>query len=406
MSVLSDPPSRRVLPLLVAAQFCGTSLWFAVNAVMGDLQRDLALAPGAVGSLTSAVQLGFIAGTLVFALLAVADRHAPRAVFLLCAVLGAACNAAAALWPAGALDLPTLWALRAATGFFLAGIYPVGMKIAAACYPQGLGRALGWLVGALVLGTASPHALRALGADLPWQPVMLAVSALALAGGAMVWFGVPTTPRSAGAGLQWRAFAAIGRDARLRASVLGYFGHMWELYTLWVLLPAILATRLAGAPLSFAAFAVIGAGALGCVGGGALVARLGGARVAAAQLGTSGVCCVLAPLALAAPDALFALWLAVWGISVAGDSPQFSALTATNAPREAVGSVLTLVNCIGFAISIVSIQLFVALAQRHDLALLLPALGLGPLLGLWALRPLLGGGAAVQRASPVASSRR
>ncbi|MBA2721712.1 MAG: MFS transporter [Methylibium sp.] len=385
---------RHVLPVIVAAQFCGTSLWFAVNAVMPDLQRSLGLDAAAVGALTSAVQLGFIAGTLVFALLAVADRHSPRLVFLLCAAAGALCNAAVALWPTASLDFATLWTLRALTGFFLAGIYPVGMKIAATWYPQGLGRALGWLIGALVLGTALPHALRAIGAvgegSAAWQPVMLAVSGLALAGGVGLWASVPDgahLPRAST--LQWRALGAIATEPRLRASVLGYFGHMWELYTLWVLVPAILATRLAGAAVSWAAFAVIGAGALGCVLGGQLALRLGSARVAGAQLATSGLCCLCAPLALQAGDAVFAAWLLVWGISVAGDSPQFSALTAGNAPRAAVGSVLTLVNSIGFAISIASISLFVALAQRHALAWLLPALGLGPALGLWAMWPLL-----------------
>ena len=181
-------------------------------------------------------------------------------------------------------------------------------------------------------------------------------------------------------GSQWRALAAIAHDRpRLRASVLGYFGHMVELYTMWVLLPAIVATRLAAtSAVSWAAFATIAAGALGCVAGGLAARHVGSARVAFAMLATSGLCCLLAPWALRAPgDALFALWLGVWGFSVAGDSPQFSASTATNAPREGVGSVLTLVNSVGFAISIVSIQLFVALAQQVALDRLLPWLALG-----------------------------
>ena len=403
---MNDPkPPRHVLPLIVAAQFAGTSLWFAVNAVMPELQRELGYPVSAVGALSSAVQLGFILGTLVFALLAVADRHAPRTVFLACALAGAGFNAAGALWPGGPA-LESLWALRFATGFCLAGIYPVGMKIAAACYPQGLGRALGWLVGALVLGTASPHALRALGTHWPWPTVMLAVSALAAAGGLALWWALPDggqLPRASS--LQWRALGAIGADRRLRASVLGYFGHMWELYTLWVLLPAILATRLEGAALSWAAFAGIGAGALGCVAGGWAAQRHGSARVAGTLLATSGLCCLAAPWALGAGDGWFALWLLVWGVSVAGDSPQFSALSASNAPRSAVGSVLTLVNCIGFAISIASIELFVRLGAQLPLGLVLPALALGPALGLWGLAPLLGAGP--QRTpTPADSSRR
>lgn len=376
----------RILPVIVLSQFAGTSLWFAVNAVMPDLQRAWSLQASAVGTLTSAVQFGFIAGTLVFALLAVADRWPARWVFLVCALLGAACNVVGA-W--GADSVQTLALLRFLTGFFLAGIYPVGMKIAASWYPQGLGAALGWLVGALVLGTASPHLLRALGTSWPWQGVMAAVSLLAVAGGLAMALLVPDGPHlPRAARLRWQALASIWHDRNVRASAFGYFGHMWELYTLWVLVPAIVGTRLAGTPVSLAAFGVIALGMLGCVAGGLLARRYGSARVAAVQLATSGICCVLAPLMLQAPDACFAAWLALWGITVVGDSPQFSTLTASNAPREAVGSVLTLVNCLGFAVSIGSILLFSALAARWPLAWVLPGLALGPVLGLAMLKPL------------------
>jgi predicted MFS family arabinose efflux permease len=386
-----DAPPRRVLPAIVLAQFAGTSLWFAVNAVMPDLQRDWQLPASAVGHLTSAVQLGFIVGTLLFALLTIADRHSPRLVFLLCALAGAMCNAAGAAIPGemrGQLD--ALLALRFATGFFLAGIYPVGMKIAASWYARGLGAALGLLVGALVLGTAAPHGLRALGAHWPWQTVMLAVSCFAAAGGVLLWLLVPDSPHlPRAARIRPQALAVIWSDRAVRASAFGYFGHMWELYTFWVLVPAILATRLAAAQVPAAAFAVIALGFVGCVVGGLAVRRWGSARVAAVQLGASGLCCALAPLLLTAPLPVFALWLAIWGVSVVGDSPQFSTLTAQNAPRDAVGSVLTFVNCIGFAISIASIQLFVALAQRLPLWVVLPWLAIGPGLGLLTLRPLL-----------------
>jgi MFS transporter, DHA1 family, inner membrane transport protein len=382
------PTPARVLPVLVLAQLAGVSPWFAVNAVMPDLQRAYGWAAADVGTLTSAVQLGFIAGTLLFALLAVADRFSPRRVFLLCALAAAGCTLAGA-WSAGSFHSLLLW--RALTGFFLAGIYPVGMKIASIWFPQGLGSALGWLIGALVLGSASAHAVRGIGATLPWPMVFYSVAVAAAAGGLLLFAALPERPRAAGRGaaLQWRALASIWTDRKVRASVFGYFGHMWELYTMWVLVPAILATRLAaGAVLSWAAFAVLAAGAIGCIVGGAWARRIGSARVAAWQLGLSGLCCAAAPWLLGAPDALFGLWLLLWGISVAGDSPQFSALTAANAPPQAVGSVLTLVNSIGFGISIVSIQLFVSLAEAYPLGALLPWLGLGPLVGVWALRPL------------------
>jgi MFS family permease len=377
-----------VLPVLVLAQLAGTSPWFAVNAVMPDLQAGFGWPATDVALLTSAVQLGFIVGALVFGLLGVADRHSARWLFLVCSGASAASTLAAM---GCAESFFGLWCCRALTGVCLAGIYPVGMKLAAQWFPRGLGAAMGLLIAALVLGSASPHALRALSAGAPWTTVFQGVALASMAAGLAVFLLVPEPPqavaRSAGAPL--KALWAAAADARVRASVLGYFGHMWELYTLWVLLPAILATRLDGAALSWAAFAVLGAGAIGCAAGGVLAQRVGSAVVAAVQLATSGLCCLAAPWMLHAGGLLFASWLLLWGITVAGDSPQFSTLTARNAPPALVGSVLTLSNSLGFAISILSIQLFVALAARHPLEAVLPGLGVGPLLGLVALRPLL-----------------
>jgi MFS family permease len=378
---------KRILPILVLAQFAGTSLWFAVNAVMPDLQQQMGWPASAVGRLTSALQLGFIVGTLVFALLAIADRFSARRVFLFCALAGALCTLGALMRIASFTEL-LLW--RAATGFFLAGIYPVGMKIASQWFPKGLGVALGWLVGALVLGSASAHGIRALSVELPWSTVMFSVAMLAAAGGLILYMAIPEPPNYTASTkkLEWQALATLWTDWRVRASVLGYFGHMWELYTFWVLVPLILATQLSGQALSFAAFGVLGIGAVGCIGGGWLAKRWGSARVATLQLSLSGMCCLLAPWLLSAPLIWFLMWLAVWGITAAGDSPQFSTLTASNAPKHAVGSVLTLTNCIGFAISIVSIELFTSLAREQALDSLLPWLGIGPLLGIFAMSNL------------------
>jgi len=220
---------------------------------------------------------------------------------------------------------------------------------------------------------------------------MLGVAALAAGGGLLLFFATHDAPHCHAkvTTLQWRALATLWTDGRVRASVLGYFGHMWELYTMWVMVPLILATRLHGAALSWTAFAVLGAGAIGCAAGGWVAQRWGSARVAGSQLLTSGLCCLAAPWLLAAGDAVFYAWLVVWGITVAGDSPQFSTLTARNAPPQAVGSVLTLTNSIGFAISIVSILLFVSLSETVALGALLPWLAIGPALGLWALLPLV-----------------
>jgi DHA1 family inner membrane transport protein len=391
---MSDTPApRRVLPVIVLAQLLGTAPWFAVNAVMPQLRADYGWPASALATLSSAIQWGFIAGTLVFALLALADRHSARRVFLVCAFAAAGCTLAGAAF---ASNYAALIGWRAATGFFLAGIYPVGMKLAALWFPRGLGAALGWLVGALVVGSASAHALRALGHEAPWQWVFGGVALAAALAGLLVIALVPEPAHHApprASGLRLGALSRIWSDRALRASAFGYFGHMVELYTLWVLVPVILATRLggdsAGAALSWWAFGVLAAGALGCVGGGLLARRWGSARVAAVQLGISGACCFAAPWLLGAPLAIFLGWMVVWGITVAGDSPQFSALTAGNAPRDAVGSVLTLVNSIGFAVSALSIEYFVRWAEHAPLAQVLPWVGLGPALGLLMLRPLL-----------------
>ena len=391
LGAMSIAVPRRILPVIVLSQFAGTSLWFAVNAVMPDLQQAWGLPPASVGLLTSAVQLGFVTGTLVFALLMLADRFPPPRVFMVCALLGAAVNAATLL--AGG-NLATLVVLRFVVGFLLAGIYPVGMKIAASWYRERLGAVMGVLIGALVLGTALPHGLRAFagpaGAVAPWQTVVIGVSLLAALGGIATAVLVPASPDAPrGARITPRALGLIWSDRRLRASVFGYFGHMWELYAFFVLVPFVLATRLQGVAVSAGAFWAIAAGVVGCVGGGLLVRRFGSARVAQMQLACSGACCLAAPVMLTAPLALFIAWLLLWGATVVGDSPQFSTLTAQNAPSQVVGSVLTFTNCIGFAISVVSIELFVRAAQAWPLALVLPWLALGPIFGLWMFRPLL-----------------
>ncbi|MDN2578679.1 MFS transporter [Aquibium sp. ELW1220] len=378
----------RILPAIVVSQFAATSLWFAGNAVMPELQRAAGLPVSAVGDVTIAVQLGFIAGTLVFAWLAIADRYSPRMIFFLCALAGAAANAATLA--TGGEYLPLL-VVRFATGFFLAGLYPVGMKIASGWYDRDLGLALGWLVGALVLGTALPHLIRGLGGDLPWQGVILAVSAIAVAGGMAMLVLVPDGPHlKAGAGFDPTAFATIFRSADFRASAFGYFGHMWELYAFYAFLPVLLAARLGGdaALVSLWSFAAIAAGFLGCMGGGYLSRAIGSVRVARLQLSASGLCCLVSPLAFLAPVPLFLAFLMFWGVVVAGDSPQFSALNARFAPPRLVGSALTIANCIGFSITIVSIALLARLigiaGPQYAFLMLVP----GPILGLAALRRL------------------
>lgn len=378
---------RRILPVIVASQFAGTSLWFAGNAVLGDLQQQWGLPPQAIGHVTSAVQLGFIAGTLVFAFFVLADRFSPRILFFLCTLAGAIANAATL---GAGESYAALLALRFATGFFLAGVYPVGMKIASGWYQRDLGNALGFLVGALVAGTAFPHLLKAMGQALPWQGVLVGVSGVAILGGLLMLALVPDGPHlTRGARFDPRAFVQIFSVREFRSSSFGYFGHMWELYAFWAFVPWVLAAR-GEVNIALWSFAVIAAGSLGCVLGGLVSLRRGSAPVAFAQLGASGLCCVLSPLLFHAPTPVFLAFLLFWGVVVVGDSPQFSALNAESAPRQLVGSALTIANCIGFAITIFSIQLLNVLAPVLGPQWLFVPLAVGPLLGVLSLRPLLG----------------
>ena len=389
-AVRSERPPH-ILPVLVLAQLAGTSLWFTGNAVVGDLRAALGFGPEAIGWMTSAVQLGFIAGTLAMALLAIPDRFSSRRLFLTFSLCGAAANL-------GLLVAESLaWVLlaRFATGVCLAGIYPIGMRIAASWYREGLGRAIGYLVGAVVLGTAVPHLLRAAGAGAPWQSVVLGVSLFAALGGVVQAVLVPEGPHLRARGkLRADAIPKLFRVSGFRASAFGYFGHMWELYTFWTFVPVLLGLYAAShgaAHISVSLWSglVIGVGGIGCAGGGLLVQHFGSARVAGVQLAASGLCCLLAPFLMGAPLPIFLGYLLLWGVVVAGDSPQFSTLNAQSAPPELVGTGLAIAVSIGFALTIASIELANVLQLWLELPVVLAFLAVGPALGLLGLRPLL-----------------
>lgn len=355
---------------------------------MADLITTFGLAGDALSNLTSAVQFGFIAGTLVFAVLTITDRFSPSKVFLVSALLGALFNGMI-LWEGN--GPVSLLALRALTGFFLAGIYPVGMKIAADYFDKGLGTSLGFLVGALVLGTAFPHLLGAVGEKLPWRTVLLITSGLAVFGGMLIGFFVPDGPyRLAGASIRPGAFFKVFREADFRAAAFGYFGHMWELYAFWAYVPVLLTTYSVsqGVELNVPAwsFAVIAVGGPACVAGGFLARRLGERRVAAGALTVSGICCLLLPLTLTLPLTGFLIFLMSWGAVVVADSPLFSTLVAQSAPAESKGTALTIVNCIGFAVTIVSIQFVGWLINTTGSVTILMLLAVGPILGLVAMQ--------------------
>ena len=357
--------------------------------MLGDLQRDWGLPAEALGYITSSVQLGFIVGTLAFAFFALSDVFSPRIVFFACSLLGAIANAAILAFGE---SYAALLALRFATGFLLAGIYPVGMKIASGWYQRDLGNALGFLVGALVVGTAFPHLLKGIGHALPWQAVILGLSAVAAVGGLLMLALVPDGPHLAKAArFDPRTLTAVFRVPAFRASSFGYFGHMWELYAFWAFVPWVLAAHAAHRELNVSlwSFAVIAAGGVGCVAGGLISLRRGSAPVAFVQLAASGLCCALSPLLFHAPAPLYLAFLLFWGVVVVGDSPQFSALNAQSAPRQRVGSALTIANCIGFAITIFSIQLLNSLAPIIGTQWLFVLLVPGPIFGLVSLMPLM-----------------
>jgi MFS family permease len=384
-----------ILPVIVFAQFAGTSLWFAPNAVISELSASLELDSGAISSLTSSVQLGFIIGTLFFSIFNLSDRFSPRLVFLLSALFGSICNLGVVLI---SLEFNLIMLSRFLTGFFLAGIYPVGMKIAADWYERGLGMALGYLVGALVLGTAFPHLIRYFGASIPWTTVIWTVSALAAFGAILLFLFVREGPhRSQHSPLKLTAFMDIFRISDFRAAAFGYFGHMWELYAFWAFVPVLIASYIdqwnaPGIDVSFVSFLVIAAGSAGCIVGGYISNRMGSARVAVGQLSVSGACCLIAPVLFYTPPVIFLPFLVIWGIFVVGDSPQFSTLNAMTAPKEFVGTALTIATCIGFSITIASIQLLSVLTEAGFMPWSLLILFAGPVFGLFSSRRLLHGG--------------
>lgn len=380
---------RSILIIIVTAQFLCTSLWFAGNSIINSIINNFQLEPSFLGHLTSAIQFGFITGTLCYAIFAISDRFSPSKVFFYSAVAGSLLNLGIILPWISSIEILIF---RFLTGFFLAGIYPVGMKIASDYSQKGLGKFLGFLVGALVLGTAFPHLLKSVLTNYPWKYVLYATSFFAIFGGTLVYVLVPDGPyRKANPKISFSAIFELFKIKGLRSTAFGYFGHMWELYTLWAFIPVILSNHNNHHPnhkfdIPFWSFVIIGLGGIACLLAGFISESIGAKKTATVSLSLSTMCCLISPLIFYANSWQFLiLFLIFWGLVVIADSPMFSTLVAQNAPEQSRGTALTIVNCVGFSITIISIQSITFLSQKIEPNYLFTLLAIGPVLGLIAL---------------------
>ena len=380
-----------MLRRVALAQFLGMTLWFSATAAAPAIVQEFALSAGATAWLTMAVQAGFVAGTLASAMLNLADVINPRRLFAMGCAVGAVANAAIAFAPSPAM----IMALRFVTGAALACVYPPGMKIAAGWFLERRGWALGVLVGALTIGSAFPHFLVWLAADVEWRTLLWISSALAVGGGILAVAAIEDGPHvAASAPFDPHAVRRVLQSRGVRLATLGYLGHMWELYAMWAWMAGYAGASLAaaaqpaGRTASLVAFVAIGSGAAGCVMAGRWADFWGKARVARAAMLTSGACAAAASVVFGQPLFWLLALAVVWGFSVVADSAQFSALVSEHSPRTLVGTALTLQTSVGFLLTTVSMRLVPVVAAsvgwRWAFLLLVP----GPLLGAMAMTAL------------------
>ncbi len=384
-----QPRANSALALVSVAVLLATSVWFSGTAAASTLSKAWNLDGWRSAGLTSSVQLGFIVGTFLYAWLNIADIFNARRVFFLSALMGAVFNASFAFVSTG---FHSALLFRFLTGVTLAGIYPVGMRIVASWFRAGLGWRLGVLIGALTLGKASAYVIQTFHDRFDWRTLTGIGSVASLAGGLLV-----LTFMSDGPFLRHRAsfdrsmLLKVFSDRPFRYAAFGYFGHMWELYGFWSLINFYLAARFEGpfahwVPLLTGS--AIGVGAIGCVAGGWASRTIGERRVALFSLLASGSFCALSGAFFSLPPVLLLPLIWAWGFFVIADSAQFSALAARYCPPEYTGTALTVQNGVGFAVTIVSIQLLSLISGEIGWRWSFAALTVGPLVGAWFMAKL------------------